>query len=193
MILFKQPNLLLLDEPTNHLDLEMRHALSVALQDFPGAVVLVSHDRHLLSSVADHVYLVAEGRVTDYDGDLTDYARGLMDRRRSPRPCVPQRAPPAGDTGRLRRQVNAEQRRKLEPLRKELARLEAELARLGEERTRIIRLLAEPDLYQDGAKDRLKSLLVDRGRLERALGEAEDRWLAAGEHLEQIMAQSAEG
>ena len=193
MILFKQPNLLLLDEPTNHLDLEMRHALSVALQDFPGAVVLVSHDRHLLSTVADHLYLVAEGRVTDYDGDLTDYARWLMDRRRSPRPCVPQRAPPAGDTGRLRRQVNAEQRRKLEPLRKELARLEAELARLGEERTRITRLLAEPDLYQDGAKDRLKSLLVDRGRLERALGEAEDRWLAAGEHLEQIMAQSAEG
>ncbi len=86
VILFKRPNLLLLDEPTNHLDLEMRHALSVALQEFSGAVVLVSHDRHLLRTVTDRLYLVADKRVADYDGDLEDYARWLTERRRSPAP-----------------------------------------------------------------------------------------------------------
>jgi ATP-binding cassette subfamily F protein 3 len=189
IVLFKRPNLLLLDEPTNHLDLEMRHALSVALQEFPGAVVLVSHDRHLLSTVADHLTLVAGQRVTDYDGDLEDYARWLTDRRRSPKPSAPGGARRSSEAGKARRQTNARQRQELRPLRKEMARLEADLARLGEERTVITAALAEPALYLDDAKDRLKRLLLDRGRLDRALGEVEARWLAAGEQLEQVMVQ----
>ena len=189
MVLFKRPNLLLLDEPTNHLDLEMRHALSVALQEFPGAVVLVSHDRHLLRTVADRLYLVADRRVTDYGGDLEDYARWLTDRRRPPKQGVAQGGRGAGDVGKARRQAGARQRRELEPLRKQIAGLESDLARLGEERSLLTAALADPALYGEDAKDRLKSLLVDRGRLDRALEEIEARWLAAGEQLEQLMAR----
>jgi ATP-binding cassette subfamily F protein 3 len=189
MVLFKRPNLLLLDEPTNHLDLEMRHALSVALQEFPGAVVLVSHDRYLLSTVADRLYLVAGGRITDFDGDLQDYARWLTDRRRVPNPCAPDAGARSGEAGKVRRQEKARVRKELEPLRKEIARLEVDLTRLGEERALSTAALAEPALYRDDAKERLKRLLLDRGRLDRALGKVEARWLAAGEQLEQIMAR----
>jgi ATP-binding cassette subfamily F protein 3 len=191
MILFKRPNLLLLDEPTNHLDLEMRHALSVALQEFSGAVVLVSHDRHLLRTVTDRLYLVAGQRVTDYEGDLEDYARWLTDSRRSSKPCAPRRKPHTGETGRARRQASADNRRKLKPLRQEITRLERELARLGEQRAAITKTLAEPELYADDAKDRLKGLLLDRARLDRAFDEAESRWLAAGEQLERATAEDA--
>jgi ATP-binding cassette subfamily F protein 3 len=192
MVLFKRPNLLLLDEPTNHLDLEMRHALSVALQEFPGAVVLVSHDRHLLRTVADRLYLVAGRRVTDYGGDLEDYARWLTDRRRPPKQGAAQGGRGAGDVGKARRQASARQRRELEPLRKEMAGLETDLARLGEERSLLTAALADPALYGEEAKNRLKSLLVDRGRLDRTLQEIEARWLAAGEQLEQLMARSGD-
>ena len=192
MVLFKRPNLLLLDEPTNHLDLEMRHALSVALQEFPGAVVLVSHDRHLLRTVADRLYLVAGRRVTDYGGDLEDYARWLTDRRRSPKQGLAQGGRGAGDVGKARRQASARQRRELDPLRKQMAGLETDLARLGEERRLLTAALAEPALYGEDAKDRLKSMLVDRGRLDRALEEIEARWLAAGEQLEQLLAPGAD-
>jgi ATP-binding cassette subfamily F protein 3 len=190
MILFRRPNLLLLDEPTNHLDLEMRHALSVALQEFGGAVVLVSHDRHLLRTVADHLYLVAGGRVADYDGDLEDYARWLTDRRRGPEGCAP--APRAGAAGKTRRRAGAHRRERLKPLREAVARLESELARLAAERATLEEALAEPSVYGDDMKDRLKGLLVDRGRLDRALAECEGRWLNAGEALERAMAETGE-
>lgn len=183
LILFEKPNLLLLDEPTNHLDLEMRYALSVALQAFSGAVVLVSHDRHLLRTVADRLYLVSDGRLSDYDGDLEDYARWLAHSRRSPQASA--RAPRDGEASRARRQAGARQRALTKPLRDELARLEGALARLGEERTALAELLADPALYRSDAKDRLKALLVDRARIERSLDETEARWLAASERLEQ--------
>jgi ATP-binding cassette subfamily F protein 3 len=192
IILFQGPNLLLLDEPANHLDLEMRHALSLALLEFPGAVVLVSHDRHLLRTVAERLYLVAEEAVTDYDGDLEDYARWLMERHRGPRQCTPRRLPRSGEAGRARRQASAQQRQRLKPLRQELARLEAELARLGRQRAVLEEALADPAVYQDDARDRLKSLLVDRGRIDRTLAEVEAGWMAAGEHLERVMAEVGE-
>jgi ATP-binding cassette, subfamily F, member 3 len=191
MILFKGPNLLLLDEPTNHLDLEMRHALSVALQEFSGAVVLVSHDRHLLRTVTDCLYLVADKRFTDYDGDLEDYARWLTETRRMPKACAPQ-AMTRSEGSRARRQASAHKRRKLKPLRQELARLEAELVRLGEQRAAMAHTLAEPQLYEDAAKDRLKRVLLDSARLERALEQAEARWLASSEQLEQAMGEEPE-
>jgi ATP-binding cassette subfamily F protein 3 len=192
MILYNRPNLLLLDEPTNHLDLEMRHALSVALQEFSGAVVLVSHDRHLLRTVSDRLYLVAERQVTNYDGDLEDYARWLTDMRRSPQPSAPQGTTGGARVRRARRQAKARQRQKLEPLRNEVTRLENELARLGEKRAAIERCLAEPDLYEDDAKDRLKRALADRARLDRAFGEAETRWVVAGEQLERAADDNGE-
>ena len=183
LMLFKRPNLLLLDEPTNHLDLEMRHALSIALQEFPGAVVLVSHDRHLLRTVADRLYLVAGRRVADYDGDLEDYARRLTETRRSPEEPLP--GPSTGAAGgRARRQAGARQRALTKPLREELAGLEGELARLGEECSAIAALLADPAIYRQDAKGRLKSLLVDRGRVDRARAEVEAKWLSVSERLE---------
>ena len=192
MILFQGPNLLLLDEPTNHLDLEMRHALSLALLEFPGAAVLVSHDRHLLRTVAERLYLVAEERVTDYAGDLEDYARWLTERRRASGQCAPGRGPRTGEGGRARRQASAQHRQRLKPLRQELARLEAELTRLGRQRAALEEALADPAVYQDDAKDRLKSLLVDRGRVDRTLIEVEAGWMAAGERLERIQAEDGE-
>ena len=190
MILFRRPNLLLLDEPTNHLDLEMRHALSVALQEFGGAVVLVSHDRHLLRTVADRLCLVADGRAADYDGDLEDYARWLTDTRRRQGRCVPE--PRAGAGGKTRRRAGAHRRQRLKPLREAVARLESELARIAKERAALEEALAESSVYGDGMKDRLKDLLVDRGRLNRALAECEGRWMNAGEELERAIADAGE-
>ena len=190
LILFKRPNLLLLDEPTNHLDLEMRHALSIALQEFPGAVVLVSHDRHLLRTVADRLYLVSHHRVADYDGDLEDYARWLTETRRGAREQPPERVPSTGEAGRARRQAGARQRALVKPLREELAHLEHELARLGEECSVIAALLADPEVYKEDAKTRLKALLIDRGRIDRARTQAEAKWLSASERLEQHLGET---
>ena len=192
MILLKRPNLLLLDEPANHLDMEMRHALSVALQEFSGAVVLISHDRHLVRTLTDRLYLVADKRVVDYDGDLEDYARWLAERRRSPGQCAPQRAPRAGEAGRARRRASARHRQRLKPLRQELAGLEGELVRLAGERAALAEALANPAVYQDDARDSLKNLLVERGRIDRAVAKVESRWLAAGERLERAMAEAGE-
>ncbi|MDX1432973.1 MAG: ATP-binding cassette domain-containing protein [Gammaproteobacteria bacterium] len=180
-ILFARPNLLLLDEPTNHLDLEMRLALSIALQTFSGAVVLVSHDRHLLRTVVDRFCLVADGRVSEYDGDLEDYARWLARSRES---TGGDAARGDAERARRRRRSEAERRAVLKPLRDELAHLEDELARLGEQRAHLEALLADPVVYHEDAKDRLKSLLVDRGRIERAVSDVEARWMDASERLE---------
>jgi ATP-binding cassette subfamily F protein 3 len=190
MILLRRPNLLLLDEPTNHLDLEMRHALCVALQEFPGAVVLVSHDRHLLRTVADNLYLVADGQLVEFAGDLEDYARWLTEARRTAGRVGTVRG--AGEAGRARRRADARQRARLKPLRDAMAGLEAELARLTEERRALEQALSEPTLYGDDMKPRLMELLLDRGRIERALAECEARWMAAGEDLERAQSESNE-
>jgi ATP-binding cassette subfamily F protein 3 len=189
MILFRRPNLLLLDEPTNHLDLEMRLALSVALQEFSGAVVLVSHDRHLLRTVVDSLLLVAGRGVGRYAGDLDDYAAWLAQSRRARRACTPERPRAAG---RARRRSGARKRALLKPLRDELARLERELARLGEERSALEALLADPTVYQAQAKARLESLLIDRGRIDRSVADIESRWLSASERLERALHETGE-
>ncbi len=144
--------------------------------------------------MAERLYLVAEERITDYDGDLEDYARWLTERRRAPGQCAPGRRPRTGEGGRARRQASAQHRQRLKPLRQELARLEAELARLGGQQAALEEALADAAVYQDDARDRLKSLLVDRGRVERALGGrvgGRVGW-AAGERLERIQADNGE-
>jgi ATP-binding cassette subfamily F protein 3 len=192
VILFGRPNLLLLDEPTNHLDLEMRLALNVALQTFSGAVVLVSHDRHLLRSLVDDLYLVADRRVTRFDGDLEDYAGWLAGTRRTPREAAPHEPQRPHVSGRARRQAQARQRAQLKPLRDELERLEGELARLGEERSALEALLADATVYQPDAKDRLEALLIDRGRVEHSVAQTETLWIAASERLERAADEADE-
>jgi ATP-binding cassette subfamily F protein 3 len=183
LIVHQRPNLLLLDEPTNHLDLEMRLALIRALQDFEGAVVLVSHDGYLLRAVADNFFLVADGRVTAFDGDLDDY-RAWLRNRNSAEPVAESRRD-AASSRRGSRRADAERRQQLRPLRLELESAEAELESCSDRRNELEAQLADPSLYGEDAKDRLKQLLLDKAKAEAALMRAETAWYAASEALEQ--------
>jgi ATP-binding cassette subfamily F protein 3 len=180
LIVAQRPNLLLLDEPTNHLDLEMRHALSMALQDYSGALIVVAHDRHLIRSVADTLWLVADGRVAPFEGDLDDYARLLS------RPAAPgeSEAVPT-DARRARKRLEAERRNQLSPFRAAVRDLEAEIVQLEGERGSNDAALAEPALYLPERRDELMKHLARRAELAQSLAAAESRWVAACEALEQ--------
>jgi ATP-binding cassette subfamily F protein 3 len=193
LIMYRRPALLLLDEPTNHLDLEMRHALTLALQGFEGAIVLVSHDRYLLRAVADELWLVHDGVVAPFDGDLDDYAHWLAGRyisgansgSRDPARGVGSEARPAGATvARRRRQRDAAVRLRLQPLRAEVARLEALMDSLGARRTELEARLTNSSLYGGDQRLALRALLAEQGAVARQLRDAEVSWLAAGEALE---------
>jgi len=183
LVTYLRPNLLLLDEPTNHLDLEMRQALAVALQDYAGAVVLVSHDRHLLRTVADEFYIVHQGRAAAFDGDLEDYAKWLAEAD-SAASEAGERKPETTDSRRQRKREEAERRNRLSPLRAALAKCEGELERLARERSRVQSALEAPDIYTDGAKERLGKLLAEQAQLARATEKVESAWLESTESLE---------
>jgi ATP-binding cassette subfamily F protein 3 len=183
LVTYLRPNLLLLDEPTNHLDLEMRQALAVALQDYAGAVVLVSHDRHLLRTVADEFYIVHDGRAAAFDGDLEDYAQWLMAAdSAAAEPAA--RKPATTEARRQRKREEAERRNSLSPLRAAVAKCEAELERLARERSRVQASLEAPEIYADSNKKRLGKLLEEQAQLARQTGMAEGAWVAATESLE---------
>jgi ATP-binding cassette subfamily F protein 3 len=184
LLVAQRPNLLLLDEPTNHLDLEMRHALSMALQDYSGALIVVAHDRHLIRSVADTLWLVADGRVAPFDGDLEDYARLLSQTTAGPQP--PETAPASGsDARRARKRMEAERRNQLSPLRASVREIEAHLAQLESERAANDAALADPALYLHDMRDELMQQLARRADLAQSLAAAESRWIAACEALEE--------
>jgi ATP-binding cassette subfamily F protein 3 len=180
LLAYQRPNLLLLDEPTNHLDLEMRQALAVALQDYEGAVILVSHDRHLLRVVADQLLLVDQGRLSEFDGDLEDYARWLS-------ASVAATPRETADTRKARRRAEAQFRSALAPLRAHIADLERELNRLLDERCRIEQDLAIPG--GDGDRARLVKLAQDRASIVRRVAEVESAWIEASEQLEARIAE----
>lgn len=184
LLIWERPNLLLLDEPTNHLDLEMRHALSEALQEFEGALVLVSHDRHLLRVTSDELLLVDAGKVTSFQGDLDDYPFWLARRQAGAGTFVATVASQASVSRREQRRAEAEQRRRLQPLRSRLKELEARLADLTARRGELELELVEPVLYEPAAKSRLLLLLEQRHRLDADLEKAETAWLQVGEALE---------
>jgi ATP-binding cassette subfamily F protein 3 len=179
LLVYRQPNLLLLDEPTNHLDLDMRHALTMALQTFEGAMVLVSHDRHLLRTVCDSLLLVADGKVEPFSGDLDDYGRWLADRRRE-RDSVK----PAKQDRKEQRRLQAERRKQLQPLRNRVKKLETELEKLLIRKDELTAALADPAIYDDVNKERLKRVTLEHAQLEKALGETEEAWMLASEELE---------
>jgi ATP-binding cassette subfamily F protein 3 len=183
LVTYLRPNLLLLDEPTNHLDLEMRQALAVALQEYAGAVVLVSHDRHLLRTVADEFYVVHQGGAAPFDGDLEDYAKWLADAD-SALAANPTRKVETTDSRRQRKREEAERRNRLTPLRAAIATCESALERLAKERAQIQLGLDAPDIYADGAKERLNKLLEEQGRLACEIEKIETRWLESTEQLE---------
>jgi ATP-binding cassette subfamily F protein 3 len=181
MLVLQRPHLLLLDEPTNHLDLDTRHALTVALQEYPGAMVLVSHDRHLLRSVTDGLLLVEGGHVAPFEGDVDDYVR-LREGRGTPE--APGAAGEQGERRRDARRREAEARQRLQPLRRRLRTLEADMERLSGEKAELEARLADPALYGEARKAELLALMEAQRDVARRLEAAEEAWLEAGEALE---------
>jgi ATP-binding cassette, subfamily F, member 3 len=190
MIVRRRPNLLLLDEPTNHLDLEMRHALTRALAEYEGSLVLVSHDRALLRTVCDGFLLVADGRATEFDGDIDDYLAWLAARRASAG-AADQAVEPAGRDGRRaqRERAAAERQARLarrRPLVRETTRLETQMAELAAEKLELERRLGDPTFYAMATPAEVQAASRRCADVVRLIGEAEDRWLAVQSELESI-------
>jgi len=183
MLVYDKPNLLLLDEPTNHLDLEMRHALTMALQEFDGAMILVSHDRYMLRSVCDTLMLVARGCVETFSGDLEDYAAWLIEQRSdkavSDRPNEPR------ISRKEKRRQSAEQRKNRQSLHREFRSLEQQLAKLQARKTEVTEQLADPLTYDGDDDELLKALGIEHASLQRQLDEMEGQWLLLSEELKQ--------
>jgi len=189
IIVWKKPNLLLLDEPTNHLDLEMRHALTEALQSYEGALVVISHDRYLLRNTVDQFYLVANGKVEEFEGDLQDYQNWLKEFARTGETKNPDRKqtqkPEGLDKKQLRQQA-AEKRRQLAPLTRRLKQLEKEMDKLGDKLEHAIDSLADPAIYEEENSSLLKRTLTDKAVLEKRLSATEEEWIQDQEQLEQL-------
>ncbi len=179
LLVWSAPGLLLLDEPTNHLDIDMRQALTSALQGYEGALLLVSHDRHLLRSVTDVLWLVGEGTVAPFDGDLEDYRAwiGACERAASGT------SPPASPR-KTRRRDAAQRRRERQPLAERARVLEREIRRTSRARDELDSTLADPALYEALNKQRLTDHLIERARIEAELGRLESEWLEAQQALE---------
>lgn len=183
LIIWQRPNLLLLDEPTNHLDLDMRQALTEALIAFEGALVVVSHDRHLLRATTDEFYLVDSGKVQPFCGDLEDYQRWLAEQQAS------QTTTKNTDNNETRKQLKrqqAQQRALTQPLRSTLAKLETQLEQLSRQLADIENQLADNALYQPENKTQLNLCLQRQTSSRQALQHCEQQWLETQEMLEQM-------
>jgi ATP-binding cassette subfamily F protein 3 len=214
LIVWQRPNLLLLDEPTNHLDLETREALTLALAQFEGTLVVVSHDRHLLRATTDEFIIVADGRLQPFDGDLDDYkdwlfktklgkateAAGLPAKDKgaakpapaAPAPVAAVAAPVAPADRKEQKRAGAEERQRVAALRKpienRIKRLEEQMAKLNERKAAVDARLLEPAVYEADKKDELKALVADQAFLVRDLGTLEEEWLGLQEQLEALAA-----
>ncbi len=189
LLVYRRPNVLLLDEPTNHLDLDMRHALAMALQSFDGALVVIAHDRHLLRMTTDQLYLVADGVVDEFTGDLDDYARWLASRRQPANERASTEERPAERTTasdrREQRRQEAQRRQALLPLRENVRKLEQRLNRLEQRRGELEDELAAPALYEEASREQLQTLLFEQGQLLQELHQIEEQWMQAADALEQ--------
>lgn len=189
LIVLEKPQLLLLDEPTNHLDLEMRQALVMALQDFGGAIILIAHDRFLLESCVDEFYLVANGRVSDFNGDIDDYQQWLNDDKKQAIKSIKteQQSADKGLDKKQLRQQQAELRKKSGPLRKEADKLEKKVHAWQEALTKLEALLSNSDLYQAERKAELTDLIKQQAKLKGDIEENEMLWLELAEQIEEMM------
>ncbi|MGR9012869.1 MAG: ATP-binding cassette domain-containing protein [Gammaproteobacteria bacterium] len=182
LLVYQNPNLLLLDEPTNHLDLEMRHALSVALQEYQGAIVVVSHDRHLLRSVTDQLLLVSDGKVQPFDGDLDDYRQWLTEQKKVEEKTVVDSVQTV--SRKDQRKLDAERRQKHKPLFDALKKAEIAVEKYHNEQRQLEHQLADPDIYAESAKEQLKKLMERKVKIDKALDDAEAAWMEAEEKIE---------
>ncbi|MFE8151765.1 ABC transporter ATP-binding protein [Brenneria goodwinii] len=190
LIVWQRPNLLLLDEPTNHLDLDMRQALTEALIDFEGALVVVSHDRHLIRSTTDDLYLVHDRKVEPFDGDLEDYQQWLMERQRQDGggdDAPKENAANSAQARKEQKRREADLRAQTQPLRKQIARLEQQMEKLGAELEAIEAKLADTGLYDVSRKAELTDCLQQQIKVKTDLEETEMAWLDAQEQLEQMI------
>lgn len=184
LIVYQRPNLLLLDEPTNHLDLEMREAIVMALQEFAGAIVVVSHDRHLLNSTTDEFYLVAHGSVTPFNGDLNDYYQWLQqDSRQQNQNSDP--APASSQTRKDQKRLEAELRNVLRPLKQKLEKLEQQQETLTNQLAQLEQQLADPDIYDNSRKAELTNILSQQSKCRAELDNIEEDWFNLQDELEQ--------
>ena len=199
LIVYRKPNLLLLDEPTNHLDIQMRESISSALQSYHGCLVVVAHDRHLLRLVTDELWLIDDGTLRPFDGDLDDYVNWLRHRQKGAgqlieRPTdgqnkkgkdvglkAQQKTRPSKST----RQERAKQRVKVKPLRDSLDRIEKEIDKATKVQQQLDQQLADPEIYNEANRSQLRELLFDQARNAQLHQELEGRWLEASELLEQ--------
>jgi ATP-binding cassette subfamily F protein 3 len=213
LIVWQRPNLLLLDEPTNHLDLETREALTVALAQFEGTLVLVSHDRHLLRATTDQFLIVADGRLQPFDGDLDDYRDWLFKTKLvtnadaavplpsfgtdavETRPASPAQPPAAPLNNAERKELKrkeAEDRQRVaaakKPIESRIKHLEEKMAKLNTHKSAIDARLTEPGMYDEAKKDQLKTLLQDQAVAAKELAQLEAEWLEQQQRLEQLAA-----
>jgi len=190
LLVRRRPNLLLLDEPTNHLDLDMRHALTKALAEYEGSMVLVSHDRALLRTVCDAFLLVADGRAREFDGDLDDYLAWVA-ARRSAQTAGADSGHAAQKVSRREARGTADQSRldkpsRRQPLVREAEQIERRLAEWQAEKRELDEQLADPVFYSSPDIDQLKGLVLRQQELTRLIDEAEHRWLEVHAELEEI-------
>ena len=183
LLVYQRPNLLLLDEPTNHLDLEMRHALDMALQEYQGALVLVSHDRHLLRTVCDNFVLVSDGRAAAFDGDLEDYRRWITQHDPNAEKEAGSRGEHSAEARKAKRRDQAERRRHLTPLKAAVEHWETAIIELESQRDTLQQQLVDPTIYEDQHKEKLRALLNDQTQVVKELAAAETQWLKASETL----------
>jgi ATP-binding cassette subfamily F protein 3 len=180
---FHGAHLLILDEPTNHLDVDAREALVRALNDFEGAVILITHDRHLIEAAVDRLWIVRDGTVGIYDGDVDSYRAECLAERGAETPRGKRTARAPRPRPQEARRQAADRRAALAPLKARVAQAEAEIARLGRKIAELDAALADGDLYVRDAP-RAQALMRERGEFARAQAEAETRWLAATEAYE---------
>ena len=209
LVAWQKPNLLIMDEPTNHLDIEMREALTMALQDFAGAIVIVSHDRHLLKATVDEYWLVEEGKVTPFDGDLNDYHKHVQLKQAATGGATPNSLAknpstddvnahsttnvssadnkPAGLSAQERKEqkrLDAERRARLAPLRKTLVKYEKQMEKLQTTLDDIENQLADTALYEAARKADLQKILQQQGDAKSELEDIEMQWMELGEEME---------
>jgi len=179
LLVWQKPNLLLLDEPTNHLDLEMRNALSIALQSYEGAMILVSHDRFLVRLTTDQLMLVADGKLEPFDGDLNDYQRWLLDfRKRQMNVAMNEKREVSR---KEQRQQEAKQRQSRQPVLQQIEKLEKTLVKLEKQASEIELLLTDLSWYEPKNKEGLQKHLLTQANLKKEIEKVENEWLKACE------------
>lgn len=192
LIAYQKPNLLLLDEPTNHLDLDMREALTIALSTYPGALVLVSHDRHLVEAIASTLWLVDNGKVSEFSGDLNDYQNYLLEKNKAFNEAkkdenkISANLSQSAYKSKEQKRAEALFRAQLRPLKLEIEKLEKSMEKARKRISQIEEIMSDPLLYQDESrKDELEKLTIERSNLEKDLDACEEQWLLKQDELEE--------